>query len=790
MTSFSTQPQSFFLPSIQALLSWTPTTQPYDAFNIAQVSLRTRPAATRALVMDGNDFKGGYVNPGDLYPQGVANIDTYNFTYWQYLDSFYYFAHDRVAVPTAWWINAGHLNGVPVLGTIDFEGYSTETQAELATMLGADSAQYVAQLAALAKHYNFDGWFFNIETSLPDGVAAATLASFLTALDTALKAFNPNAQVIWYDAVDCNGQVSYQNCLNQQNNIYFQACDGIFPNYWWFPNATGLLQTSVTTAQADDRSPLAAYSGVYVWAIGGAAYQPGNTSPGDDAIAGVGAAVNGGTSVGLFAPGWTFETAAGTWPSPAHHQAYETKDTSFWTANTAGFNSGAALGQDCMAAYIPERIMPGGLPFATNFDRGCGSNFMVRGIQASTAAWSNLSLQGPQPTYRFWVQPGSAASLAMTYTYGQGYDGGASLVVQGTNAATADTASFRLYDMAAPIAGSTVIQVVFKPLATPFPGIQVTLVFSDGTTYTTTSAAAPVGTTGWLAMTETMTGVSGKTVTQAILVAGPSNDGATPGTSYGALIGQLSLVPAGNAAPASVQNLSAQPVYADSDTQGALLTWTYPAGAARFFDIWRTDGPSPAWLMRVCANAAWIGGLAPIGVAVEATFAVQPVDYTLTPQPLASAASASLSVTPTAFNDGPTIGLVGNPPITAMTVMSGDILNAVQVTNGAYALPQHGDTSGGSNSIALNAGETITRATITTGMWFGRSCIAQLGLVTSQGRSLGPYGTMANVTDPQPVTYAAPTGQSIAGFSGSLVNVPLAGGPWVNIVQSLAPVFG
>ncbi|MGG2362176.1 hypothetical protein ACE4Z5_24715, partial [Salmonella enterica] len=97
------------------------------------------------------------------------------------LDSFYYFAHYRVAIPTAWWINAGHLNGVPVMGTVDFEGSS---QGELGTMLGADSSQYVAQPASLAQHYNFDGWFFNVETSLPAGTSAATLASFLTALDT------------------------------------------------------------------------------------------------------------------------------------------------------------------------------------------------------------------------------------------------------------------------------------------------------------------------------------------------------------------------------------------------------------------------------------------------------------------------------------------------------------------------------------------------------------------------------------------------------------------------------
>ncbi|MFX6972991.1 hypothetical protein ABTH74_19595, partial [Acinetobacter baumannii] len=82
-----------------------------------------------------------------------------------------------------------------------------------------------------------------------------------------------------------------------------------------------------------------------------------------------------------------------------------------------------------------------------------------------------------------------------------------------------------------------------------------------------------------------------------------SSNGNPPGASYGAVIGQLSLVPTGAAPPVAVRNLAVQPVYADASTQGALLSWSYPSGAARFFDVWRTDGATPAWLMRVCANA-------------------------------------------------------------------------------------------------------------------------------------------------------------------------------------------
>ena len=49
---------------------------------------------------------------------GVSAGNVYNFDHWQYVDELYYYAHDTVSVPPTQWVNAGHRNGVTVLGTV------------------------------------------------------------------------------------------------------------------------------------------------------------------------------------------------------------------------------------------------------------------------------------------------------------------------------------------------------------------------------------------------------------------------------------------------------------------------------------------------------------------------------------------------------------------------------------------------------------------------------------------------------------------------------------------------
>ena len=59
------------------------------------------------------------------------------------------------------------------------------------------------------------------------------LLQLLKSLTSAMHAAKPWSQVIWYDSVITNGQLKWQNALNQFNGPFFDVCDGIFLNYTW-----------------------------------------------------------------------------------------------------------------------------------------------------------------------------------------------------------------------------------------------------------------------------------------------------------------------------------------------------------------------------------------------------------------------------------------------------------------------------------------------------------------------------------------------------------------------------
>lgn len=154
------------------------------------------------------------------------------------------------------------------------------------------------------------------------------------------------------------------------------------------------------------------------------------------------------------------------------------------------------------------------------------------------------------------------------------------------------------------------------------------------------------------------------------------------------------------------------------------------------------------------------------------------------------------------FDDTQIAGAAGNPPITSLTVYAGEVLDGIAATNtaatmqgqnvpGVFQMPLHGGTSGNANSVKVPEGYTITSITGFTGDWFGWNCVLQITITASNGtdsQTLGTFGSMANSSNPQAFTLASP-GQSIVAFSGSIVNVPLAGGSRTNIIQSLACSF-
>jgi hypothetical protein len=149
-----------------------------------------------------------------------------------------------------------------------------------------------------------------------------------------------------------------------------------------------------------------------------------------------------------------------------------------------------------------------------------------------------------------------------------------------------------------------------------------------------------------------------------------------------------------------------------------------------------------------------------------------------------------------AFDDTPIVGAAGMPLISSMAVRSGEVLDSIQVTNtggpdqSSYQIPQHGGNGGNSSTVTIAQGDGIASISGYTGNWFGWECVLQLMITTKLGQVFGPFGTMANVSSSTPFSYTAPADQTIVAFSGTVVDVPEAGGGTSCIVASLMPSYG
>ena len=57
--------------------------------------------------------------------------------------------------------------------------------------------------------------------------------------------------VLWYDAVTADGELRWQDTLNEQNGCFFDACGGIFTNYCWKESTPGLAALQAGPRKAD-----------------------------------------------------------------------------------------------------------------------------------------------------------------------------------------------------------------------------------------------------------------------------------------------------------------------------------------------------------------------------------------------------------------------------------------------------------------------------------------------------------------------------------------------------------
>lgn len=425
----TTEPIICGLHSLEELLSWKRSdAQP---FNIATVPLAPREpplSSTQQRTLISHDMMGGYLD--DRFLQGTDSEVPYAFYHWQHIDIFNYFTHNIVTIPPAVWTNAAHKHGVVVIGTFITEWTEGAKMCE-DFLKGEESYRAVAdKLVQISHCYGFDGWLINIENEL-SAAAVKNTPLFLRYLTEQMHERVAGSLVLWYDSVVDTGHLRWQNELNQNNRMFFDACDGLFTNYNWTEQNLEWMRSysGVQGRQAD------VYIGVDVFARGevvGGMYE---TNKALEMIR------KHNFSAAIFAPGWVYETQEKT--------KFRHNQDKFW-----------ALLSDFLDIHRPVSS----LPFVSSFCQGFGKAIYWRGQREANRNWFNLSAQQIQPLYystkegRGWLKTRGCPDDA--------WNGGCSLLLEGLIPST-QTAPIcvKVLSFHVPLGSSTLVSLVYKASA-------------------------------------------------------------------------------------------------------------------------------------------------------------------------------------------------------------------------------------------------------------------------------------------------------------------------------------
>lgn len=626
--------------SAAALLNWDPSTDPDAPYNRSSVPLATRSTNPALNVNPHAQANGGGVMPlvaFNRYPvssaQGPRSLNFYAPQFWQYMDSFVFWGGSnsdggQILSPNGHVIDAAHRNGVPIYGKIffgpqTFGGKIANVNAFL--QKNGNTFPVADKLIQAAQYFGFDGWFINQETEGADAGTASAMQAFLKYF----RAKAPALKLIWYDSMDRNGNIYYQNALNDFNQPYFQAggttvSDKMFLNFWWSQYE---LTSSRVNASNLGRNPYDLYAGIdtegggYNTAVDWASLFPETTSPSGSTHV---------LSLGIYRPEWTFNSSSGT-------ADFLTREGRYWVgANQDPSRTSSADDWPGIAHYYPAATAINSLPFVTNFNIGQGNLYNINGATLMSEPWSCLSLQDLLPTWRWVVTSASANPLTPALVLDDAYYGGSSLRFTGT---LDSINTVLLYQTNLPVTSATQLRVVCTAGAANDSAMQVGLTFADAPA---TPVYLPLGTavsnTVWTTATLNLSAYAGKTI--AALSLRFVNAGAQ--TNYSMRVGRLAVFDGPPVVPAPPSNvLLAQRNSVDATTVSLRLTWTPSVSPVYYYNVYvRYSDNTTAWLGATPNTACFVPLAHRKGTATTMNLEVETVSRDFT----ASASRASLTV--------------------------------------------------------------------------------------------------------------------------------------------------
>ncbi len=608
---------SFWFPN--ELLSWNPDLDPDAPFNRSaiplqgrfrnpalQVNPHARPNAAQVVALS-------IMNPSTSNnpSQGSLRFDAFTFNYWQYTDLLVFWGGSAgegiILAPNPGVIDAGHRNGVPVLGTIFFPPIAFGGQLNwLQDLVQRSGATFPVadKLIEVAETYGFDGWFINQETNGGDAALATDVRDFIRYVQA-----NSSLHIQWYDSMIESGPISWQNELNSLNDAFLEesgrVSDTMFLNFFW---NTTRLANSRSHAMGLGRDPYEVFAGIDVQANGF------NTPVNWPALFPDGSPHV--VSLGFFAPNWTFSNAS------SREEFYQNANRFWVSANRDPAVTEPPVSWRGVAHYIPAYSPIDSIPFVTHFNTGQGNLYAIDGEVSRVGDWNNRALQDVLPTWR-WRIDSSSTPMFPELVWSDAYNGGTSLRVSGDLGATNQ---LNLFATQLDIAGDSVLQIAYKTGSSGTDThLEVGLNFEDGLGLGPLELL-DVGTTttdGWNTKEFDLSAFSGQTLARLSL----RFDSATTVNGYSIDIGKLAIIAGTADLPQPPSNLViVNKVEPDPQTATLRLTWEHSADDVIAYNVYRRNpDASLTHLGGTPNNAYFVAELNRVGVEVVTTVEVEAV---------------------------------------------------------------------------------------------------------------------------------------------------------------------
>ena len=574
---------SYWFPN--ELLAWNPLTDPDAVHNRGTVPLADR-FTNPATQVNGNarDGEALVVALNVMYPstsnnpsQGAATFGVHALGFWQYLDLLVFWGGSAgeglILAPSADVIDSGHRNGVPVLGTVFFPPNVFGGQIQWVHDFVQENAgvyPVADKLIEAATHYGFDGWFINQETDGGDSTLALQMQGFLEYFQANKP---PGMHMMWYDAMIDDGNVAWQNQLNDRNLMFFEddgrVSDSIFLNFGWGSGTR--LADSRAVADSVGRSPYDVFAGINVQALGYNANPQWPKLFPDSTVHT--------TSVGFFGGEWTYTSST----DPADYYA---RQNTFWVGqNRDPSNTTTVDDWKGQAHYVPAKSALNDVPWVTSFNTGQGFHYSIEGEVLRSEEWNHRSLQDVLPTWR-WIAESAGTPLFPEIDFTDSYDGGSCLKVSGA-LDPSSTTHLKLYKTSLLVPAGGAISLAYRTGEVGASSMQVGLSFETDPDAFVFLDVDSTTSTGWNPQTIDLSAHVGKTV--AVMSLRFETTGSIP--DYEMRIGRLGLIEGAADVPAAPTAVTLDDLLIATNLASASLrmSWTASPDPTHHYRVYRVN---------------------------------------------------------------------------------------------------------------------------------------------------------------------------------------------------------